>query len=195
VGLLRKLFVLIKYLFWAGVLVSVVLGTIIGVFGITARPKKSDCIIILGCQVRGTTLSQFLKARLDKSIEIYNEGLAKYIIVSGGQGPGESITEAKAMEIYLVSNGIDENNIIMEEKSSNTMENLQYSKNIMIEMKLNTAIVVSNKYHLKRASVMAKRVGLNASYSGIFVSKYFFNEVYGFFREIPGIIRLYILGR
>lgn len=192
---MRKIFNIIKLLFLVGVLVSVVLGVIIGAFGITARPKKSDCIIILGCQVRDTTLSQFLKARLDKGIELYNVGFAKYIIVSGGQGPGENISEAEAMKTYLLSNGINEKDILMEEKSSNTMENLQYSKNIMIEMKLDTAIVVSNKYHLKRASIMAKRVGLNASYSGVFVSKYFFNEVYGFFREIPGIIRLYILGR
>jgi uncharacterized SAM-binding protein YcdF (DUF218 family) len=173
----------------------VVLGVIIGVFGITARPKKSDCIIILGCQVRGTTLSQFLKARLDKGIELYKNGFAKYIIVSGGQGPGENISEAEAMKLYLLSNGINEKYIIMEDKSSNTMENLKNSKNVMDEMEIDSAIVVSNKYHLRRASIMAKRAGLNASYSGTYDSKYFFYELYGFIREIPGIVRLYILGR
>lgn len=192
---MRRIFTVTKFIFLAGVLVCAVLGVIIGLFAITAKPKKSDCIIVLGCQVRGTTLSQFLRERLDKGIELYNEGFAKYIIVSGGQGPGEDITEAEAMKTYLVSKGIDENKIIMEDRANNTMENLQYSKDLMKDKKLDTAIVVSNKYHLKRASVMAKKVGLNASYAGTFVSRYIWDEVYGFFREIPGIIRLYILGR
>lgn len=192
---MRKILSIIKLLFLAGVLISAVLGIIIGVFGATTKPKKSDCIIVLGCQVRGRTLSQFLKARLDKGIELYNDGYAKYIIVSGGQGPGEDITEAEAMKIYLVSNGINEENIIMEDASSNTMENLRNSKLAMEEKRLDTAIVVSNKYHLKRASIMVKKTGIDASYSGVYVSKYFLNEIYGFFREIPAIIRLYILGR
>lgn len=192
---MRRIFTVTKFIFLVGVLVCAVLGVIIGLFAITAKPKKSDCIIVLGCQVRGTTLSQFLRERLDKGIELYNEGFAKYIIVSGGQGPGEDITEAEAMKTYLVSKGIDENKIIMEDRANNTMENLQYSKDLMKDKKLDTAIVVSNKYHLKRASVMAKKVGLNASYAGTFVSRYIWDEVYGFFREIPGIIRLYILGR
>lgn len=192
---MKKIFSIIKYLFLAGVLICAVLGIIIGIFGIAVKPKKSDCIIILGCQVRGTSLSQFLKERLDRGIELYNQGFAKYIIVSGGQGPGEDITEAEAMKTYLVSKGIDENNIIMEDKSSNTMENLKNSKFIMDRKGFNTAIIISNKYHLLRASIMAKRTGLNASYSGVFVSRYLLNEIYGFFREIPGIIRLYILGR
>lgn len=192
---MRRIFTIFKFIFLAGVLVCAVLGVIIGLFGIAAKPKKSDCIIILGCQVRGTTLSQFLRERLDKGIELYNEGFAEYIIVSGGQGPGEDITEAEAMKRYLLSKGVDESKIIIEDRSSNTMENLRNSKSIMNERSFSTAIVVSNKYHLKRASVMAKKVGLNASYAGIFVSRYIWDEVYGFFREIPGIIRLYILGR
>ncbi len=192
---MRKLVVVIKYTFITGILICTFLGVIIGLFGLTAKPKKSDCIIILGCQVRGTTLSQFLKKRLDKGIEIYNKGFADYIIVSGGQGPGEDITEAEAMKRYLISKGISENKIIVEDKSRNTMENLKYSKKLMVEKGFDMAIIVSNKYHLKRASVMAKKVGINASYSGVFLSRYILDEIYGFFREIPGIIRLYILGR
>lgn len=192
---MKKIFILIKFLFLAGILICIVLGGIIGVFGMTSTAKKSDCIIVLGCQVRGTTLSQFLKQRLDKSIQLYNKGFAEYIIVSGGQGPGEDITEAEAMKNYLLSNGINENRIIMEDRSENTMENLRNSKLLMDQMNFDTAIIVSNKYHLKRASIMAKKVGLNASYSGIFASQYLFYEIYGFFREIPGVIRLLILGR
>lgn len=192
---MRKIFIMVKYLFLAGVLFCVVLGALIGIFGITAKPKESDCILVLGCQVRGTTLSQFLKARLDKGIELYNQGFAKYIIVSGGQGPGEDITEAEAMKIYLISKGVDGKNIIMEDRSGNTLENIKNSKQIMDEKGFKTAVIISNKYHLKRASVMARKAGVNASYSGTFVSRYFLNEIYGFFREIPGIIRLYILGR
>jgi uncharacterized SAM-binding protein YcdF (DUF218 family) len=75
------------------------------------------------------------------------------------------------------------------------MENLRNSKAVMDKMRLKNAVVISNKYHLKRASVMSKRAEIDGSYAGVFVSKYFFNEIFGFLREIPAITRLYLLGR
>lgn len=119
-------------------------------FGENAEPEKSDCIIVLGCRVYGTTPSPFLVWRLNRGLALYNSGYGKYIIVSGGKGTGENISEAEAMKRYLVSKGIDGSKIIMEDKSASTMANLINSKKAMDEMGFKSAVIVSNKYHLKK---------------------------------------------
>lgn len=64
----------------------------------------------------------------------------------------------------------------------------------MEENSLKTAIIISNKFHLKRASVIAKRVGIEASFSGVFVKRYMGDEIYGFLREVPALLYLYLKG-
>lgn len=162
-------------------------------FGETEKPKKSDCLIILGCKVYGSTPSPFLIWRTDQGLKLFKERSAKYIIVSGGKGEGESISEAEAMKRYLVSKGMDSSKIIIEDKSASTMANLINSKSIMGKRKFKTAIIVSNKYHLKRASLMAKDQGMEASYSGVFVKPYKSDEITGYLREIPALIKYYLV--
>lgn len=158
------------------------------------KPKRSDCIIVLGCRVYGTVPSPFLKSRTDEALRLYGLGYGKYIIVSGGQGVNENITEAQAMKRYLISKGMDASKILTEESSTSTMTNLINSKKIMDSKKFKSAVIVSNKYHLKRASLMTKRVGIKASYSGVFVSQYKSQEFSGFLREILAIMKFYIFG-
>lgn len=162
-------------------------------FGQSAKPKKSDCIIVLGCQVYGTTPSPFLAWRTEQALKLYKEGYGKYIIVSGGKGPGENISEAEAMKRYLTSKGVENSKILIEDKSGSTMANLINSKAIMDKEGLNTAVIVSNKYHLKRASLMAKQQDINGSYSGVFVKPYKYHEFTGYIREIPALIKYYLV--
>lgn len=156
------------------------------------KPVKSDCIIVLGCKVSGTVLSPFLKSRVDEAIRLYKAGYGKYIIVSGGKGPGEAISEAEAMTNYLISYGINPSAILQEDKSGTTLENLTNSKEIMETMKFKDAIIVSNKYHLKRASLIAEEVGMKASYSGVYNKNYKSLEFSGFLREILATYKFYI---
>jgi len=190
---MRKFIKLFKYLMLIGIVIAIIIEGDVIWFGSKAKSKKSDCIIVLGCQVKGTNPSPFLQERLNVGIRLYKEGYSKYIIVSGGKGPGEDITEAEAMKKYLLDNGIDESNIIMEDKSKNTMENLTFSKKVMEEKGFKTAVVVSNKYHLKRVSLMCNRLEMNTSYSGVFVSQYKSFEYKGYIREVPGVLKFMIL--
>lgn len=193
---MKVIWKIVKFCVFIGLAICIIFAAIIGSFGFFAKPKKSDCIIVLGCQVKGTVPSPFLAARLDEGIRLFKEGYSNYIIVSGGKGTGEEISEAEAMKNYLVTKGIDKNKIIMEDKSLSTMENLGFSKALMDSKGFKNAIIVSNKYHLKRASVMARKNGIvDASFSGVYVSKYPSFEITGFIREIPALIRLYLLGR
>lgn len=161
-------------------------------FGYNSKPKKADCIIVLGCKVRGNEPSHFLKARLNLAIELFENGYAKYIIVSGGQGKNENISEAEAMQIYLKRKGVKEKYIIKEDKSYSTYENLLNSMEIMKYMGFKDAIIVSNKYHLKRASLIANKLGIRASYAGCFVTDWLYFEITGFIREILALLKFYI---
>ena len=183
----------IKYLLIAFILLMILMEADIIIFGLRSKPIKSDCIIILGCSVYGTNPSPFLKSRLMEGINLFKEGYAGYIIVSGGKGPGEDISEADAMKSFILSKGLKEENIIVEDKSKTTMENLTFSKEKMKEKNFKSAIVVSNKYHLKRVSLMVKRLNINGSYSGVFLKQYKGLEVKGFIREVPALIKYYIL--
>jgi uncharacterized SAM-binding protein YcdF (DUF218 family) len=159
---------LVKYgdlliLFLAVMIICAAVGMSIYSFGRSAKPQKSDCIIILGCQVYGSEPSPFLKSRLDEGLRLFNEGYAGHIIVSGGKGPGEDISEAGAMKNYLEKKGVDPSVIIIEDKSRSTYENIKNSKEKMQQYKFDSGIIVSNKYHLKRASLIAEKEGIQGS--------------------------------
>lgn len=161
-------------------------------FGYSVKPKKADCIIVLGCKVQGEEPSHFLRARLNLALDLLKNGYAKYIIVSGGQGKNEKITEAEAMKRYLIKKGVKEEQIIKEDKSYSTYENLLNSMEIMKYMGFKDAIIVSNKYHLKRAALIANKLGIKASYAGCFVKNWIYFEITGFLREILALLKFYI---
>jgi len=163
-------------------------------FGFVTRPERSDCIIVLGCKVYGTTPSPFLAARVNEGVRLLNEGLGDYIIVSGGKGPGEGISEAESMKNLLVSQGVDPYRIIVEDESGSTYENIRNSGALMAKNGFKSAVIVSNKYHLKRASLLAERMNISATFSGVLVSRYPTNEAFGFVREAPALIKAYIWG-
>lgn len=183
----NKIAPVLLWLIVAGAVLVFALGAWVAGFGFLARPEKSDCIIVLGCRVYGTVPSPFLVTRIEEGLRLYREGYGEHIIVSGGQGPGEDISEARAMKNYLMNRGIEESRVIIEDKSTSTFTNLRYAKQKMLEHDLGAAIVVSNKYHLARASLMAKSLGLDSTYSGVFVSEYKAPEITGFLREIPAL--------
>ncbi len=126
----------------------------------------ADYVIVLGARVNGTKVSRNLKYRLDAALDYLEDNPGCKIVVTGGQGKGEDITEGQAMEDYLVQNGTDPGIILKEEKSENTEENLKYSMDII---KDNSAkvVVVSNNFHIYRAKKIALKQGYkNVSGSG-----------------------------
>lgn len=173
-------------------MLEAVVGFGIIIFGTRAQPVKSDCIIVLGCRLYGTTPSYFLAARLEEACRLYREGYGKYLIVAGGQGPGEEIAEAEAMAAYLEARGIVPEHIIREDQSTSTMTNILYSKAKMEQLGLKKAVIVSNKYHLKRAALMAKKAGIDATFSGVYVRAFPYNELLGFLREIAALQKYYL---
>lgn len=156
--------------------------------------KNLDYVIVLGSGLIGDKVPPLLKSRLDKGIEIYSQQLSKgnhtKIVVSGGQGSDEIIPEAVAMKKYPVSQGIPELDILVEDKSTTTYENMKFSKNIMNNISKNySCIFVSNNYHVFRASIYARKAGLKANGVGAPTAFYFLPSA--LIREYIAILVLY----
>lgn len=153
--------------------------------------KNVDTIIVLGAKVNDDGVSKTLKLRLDKAIEYYNKHKYVNIIVSGGKGKDEPVSEALAMKNYLVENGINENNVILEDKATTTLENIIFSKEIISNMNLgNRVLIVTSDYHLFRGQFIASILGIENE--GLCSISSLSSRIYYMIREYPtSIIDLY----
>lgn len=143
-----------------GVIALVILCGIIGTEFTATGTKDLEYIIVLGAQVRKDGPSVALKYRLDKAIEYLNENPDTMCIVSGGKGANEPFSEAEGMSEYLLKNGVEKERIILEDKSTNTAENLKYSK-ILLKQSYENVGIVTNNFHMFRAIQIAKKQGLS----------------------------------
>ena len=128
----------------------------------TDTDAHPDTIVVLGAGVNGSTPSLSMCNRLDAALTYLNANPAATVIVSGGQGPGEDITEAKAMADYLTAHGIDSARIVQEDRSRTTRENLENSFAILRARGGDPADgvgIVTSEYHLYRAKRMARSLG------------------------------------
>ena len=153
------------------IIVLIILG-LVGIFGINAYVKlvaskkitekienieKQDAILVLGCQVmEDGSLSLMLKDRLDKAIEIYKQGVASKIIVSGDHGT-KGYDEVNAMKKYLIENEINSEDIFMDHAGFSTYESLYRASYIFNAKKI---VVVTQEYHLYRAVYIGNKLGI-----------------------------------
>ena len=147
-------------------------------------PKyDQDYIIILGSKIREDgTLTPLLKGRADKAIEfakkqkeVANKGI--YFIPSGGKGNDEVIAEAEAIKNYLLEQGINKKQIIMENKSTSTIENMKFSKDIINNKNKKANICFSTtNYHVFRSGVIASECGLECEGMGSKTKWYFYTN-------------------
>lgn len=144
-------------LVWCGVLSARMAGAM------GAEPGEPATLIVLGCRVEGDTPSVALLRRIDTAADYLLANPSVRVVVSGGQGSDELVSEAEAMRRVLVDRGVAEERILVEDRSTSTLENLTYSKELLAEHGLGTSvIVVSEGYHMYRALSVADRVGLDA---------------------------------
>jgi len=154
--------------------------------GFFSEIKKSDVIIILGNTVESNGQPSLrLKGRLDKGIELYNDGYSKLIVASGGIGK-EGYDEALVMKKYLIENGIPENNIIEDNKGSDTYESAKNLKSYLIDKNTSSVIVVSQYFHLLRSELAFKQVGFSEVYVAKAYSPFEIRDLYSIPREMIG---------
>ena len=136
------------------------------VAGMNAQPETGlDCVIVLGAQVRGERPSRALRRRLDRAAEYARENPDTFLILSGGQGPDEGISEAECMRRYLTKQGIPEERLRIEDRSTSTRENLIFSAEFL-DKETDRVGIVTNNFHIYRAMMLARGQGY-AHVSGI----------------------------
>lgn len=186
----KILIYMVSALIIAGIILCVFLSAMMVKSAYFNKPDTSQNVIVLGCKVKNGKPSLMLKRRLDTAVR-YAENNNSIIVVSGGKGDDEEISEAQCMKEYLVSEGIPANRIIMEDKSTNTKQNLQFSKTLLENSGAdsNNIVIVTDGYHQLRASMIAKKVGFNntsalsANTSPWLIPTYFVREWFAIVNE------------
>lgn len=146
---------------------SVIISIILSVFMIRAacdKPQEEHTVVILGCKVRNGAPSLMLRKRLDTALQYLNQHENVPVIVCGGQGADESISEAQCMSEYLISHGIQESRIYQDNTSTSTLENMQNAKEIILKQGWTPEIVIiTDGYHQYRSANFARSLGLKTS--------------------------------
>ena len=162
------------------------------VYNVLPVIKHPDYIIILGSGLIGDKVPPLLAQRLEKGKTMYEKfHNHPKIVVSGGQGVDEPIAEAEAMAQYLRQVGIPQEDIIIERQSTNTLENLQFSKTILDEKSKENyyCLVITNSFHSLRAGIYMRKLGLKGRSIGSRTALYFLPSAW--IRETIGLIVLY----
>ncbi|MBO0476087.1 YdcF family protein [Vagococcus sp. DIV0080] len=161
---------------------------------------KVDYIIVLGAGlIDGERVTPLLASRIDVAVKLFNKQKKRKnheptIILSGGQGPDEKISESKAMHNYLLEKGYELGNVYLEEKSTNTKENLQFSETIIYQkdniknLNKKNIVIASNNYHVLRAGKLASKLGIFARGIGSKTKAYYLPTA--FIREYIGYLAI-----
>lgn len=127
------------------------------------KPRVSDTGIILGAYTDGFRPGRALLARLHAALHLYRHGIVGSLIVSGGRGADETVSESSSMKRFLVLNGVPEGAVLEDRHSRDTWENLRNSQAVMTQHGLRTAVIITSDYHLPRALAVAAQLGMDAS--------------------------------
>ena len=178
------------------VVLELLLLGFLAIYGVSDNVNyKEDALIVMGAGIRGDKITYPLLTRLNKAVEYHNKNKNAVIVVSGGQGPQETVTEAYAMKQYLLECGIPENKIIMEEKATSSDENIRFSKKILDDFmkKDYSIIVVTNNFHIYRTVQTAKANGFS-SVGHISSGIQFYNILPCFLRESLAVLYMWFFG-
>ncbi|MCR5108339.1 MAG: YdcF family protein [Lachnospiraceae bacterium] len=171
--------------------------SVMGAIAVKNRPAlDNDYLIILGCYIgKKKKLLPLLRSRLNRAIHFAWEqeiatGKAVKYVPSGGQGSDEIMSEGSAMEMYLISHGAEEYEILTEKESTNTYENMLFSKRI-IDSRMKDARItyITTNYHVLRSGMFAKKAGLKAE--GLASSTKWYYWPYGYIREFIAIMAMH----
>ena len=141
-------------------------------YGAVDETRPADAAIVLGAGTFNGVVSPVYQERINHGVWLYQNGYVKKLILTGGYGAGSTVSDAAAAGQYAASMGMPEADILLEERSAITQENLQYARELMEEAGDETALVVSDPLHMKRAMLLAKDAGIEAYASPTPTSRY-----------------------
>lgn len=195
-GLWQKLPAFVRWFTYCFVLLNVLVIFIVNILVFTDfsddTDESLDYVIVLGAQVYENSPSRVLKYRLDKALSYLGTHPDTKCIVTGGQGWNEPLSEAQGMYNYLVQNGLDGSRIILEDRATDTSENIKFSMALM-ESRDASVGIISNNFHLFRAIKIAQKQGLTRIYGLAADSSlpYLPNNL---LHEVCGVVKDFVLG-
>ena len=125
----------------------------------------ADAAIVLGAGVFRGRPSPVLRARVDHGVKLYEAGTVDKLIFTGGIGRNDTLSEAEVAANYAMGQGVDPADILLEDKSTSTVENLRFAKEIGTTAGLEDYLIVSTPYHMLRATWIARDIGMQAASS------------------------------
>jgi uncharacterized SAM-binding protein YcdF (DUF218 family) len=159
--------------------------------------RRADYVVVLGSGLNGDRVPPLLAGRLDRGLRVY-QALARrrqadpVVIVSGGKGSDERISEAEAMARYLIDRGLPEDSVVREDQSRTTEENLTFSQAIMARSRPGyRCIIVTSNYHVFRTAIIARRLRVNGQVTGARTAGYYWPSA--MLREFAAVFLSYKL--
>ncbi|MCP2086119.1 UNVERIFIED_ORG: vancomycin permeability regulator SanA [Paraburkholderia sediminicola] len=155
--------------------------------GLLSKPQKADLAIVYGNEVHADgSPSGRLSARLDEALHCYAKGICHEIMVSGGVEK-QGVDEALAMKNYLVAKGVPQGRIVMDNMGLNTWDTARNASAYMNAHDLHSALVVSQYFHIPRATIALKRFGVE-HVSGVYPEFFEIRDFYSVIREAPAVL-------
>ena len=158
----KKVAFIAKFIIVPALLLVVLVAVRIYTYGNNVIDVQGDAAIVLGAAVWGNEVSPVFRERINHALDLYRSGKVRKIIFTGGQGNRNELTEAAEARQYAIKNGIPERDILIEERSHTTYENLVYAKQLADTNGLKRVLIVSDPMHMRRAVTMARDIGLEA---------------------------------
>jgi len=161
------------------------------VYGRTSFDTRPEAVVVLGSKIIDGRVPPLLRSRLDTALQVYRStaatGRAPLLIPSGGQGEDETRSEGAAMAEYLLDQGADPADVRPEEHATTTRENLQLAAAVQQQAgRAGPVIAVTNSYHILRAALIARDLGLDAQVVGSPTAHYYVPSA--FLREFVAVL-------
>ncbi len=131
-------------------------------YGGESSDARADAAVVLGAAVWGAEVSPVFRERINHGVDLYRKGRVRKLIFTGGRGNSGEPTEAAAARRYALLSGVPAADILIEEESHNTYENILNAKRLADARGLRSVLIVSDPLHMKRAVAMAGDLGLAA---------------------------------
>lgn len=155
-------------------------------------PDNVKYMVVLGAQVRGDVPSLTLKARIDTAAEYLLAHPDVTVICSGGKGPGENKPEAAAIRDGLLAAGVAPERILLEDASTNTVENLRFCKDMLPSADTPTVVVTSD-FHCRRAGLIAQKYGYT-NVSTLPATQFLLTTPHYYIREFFALVKDFLVG-
>jgi len=156
---------IIKGVIWVWVVVALYLAGLVYLVKVQSgldETQPADAAIVLGAAVWAGSPSPVLTARLAHALELFQKKQVNFIIVTGGTGTGDNLSEAEAGAQYLIENGVPASNIVLERDGRSTLQSLQAAAQLAAPLRLKRVLLVSDPFHMLRSLKMAHDLGFEA---------------------------------